>query len=70
MVAAAEGHTGVLELLLQVGKHRHTTSTLIPDLNPRPHHFDGFQQFQSNTIYDTTVRLLANLALFPLSARL
>ena len=43
MVAAAEGHTGVLELLLQVGKHRHTTSTLIPDLNPRPHHFDGFQ---------------------------
>ena len=43
MVAAAEGHTGVLELLLQVGKHRHTTSTLIPDLNPRLHHFDGFQ---------------------------
>ena len=45
MVAAAEGHTGVLELLLQVGKHRHTTSTLIPDLNPRPHHFAAFNSF-------------------------
>ena len=38
MVAAAEGHTGVLELLLQVGKHVHTIRYL-----PQLHHFDTFQ---------------------------
>ena len=37
MVAAAEGHTGVLELLLQVGKHGHT---LIHRIGQS--HFDAF----------------------------